>query len=63
MTNPKTKSNRVIISVKGGVAELVCKPSEVAVEIYDYDNGEKCVQIYEASRQRKLFKKLTKGGK
>jgi len=46
--NTKTKNNRVIISVKGGVAELVCKPSDVAVEIYDYDNGEECVETYEA---------------
>lgn len=51
--NPKTKSNLVIISVKGGVAELVSKPSGIAVEIYDYDNGEKCVQAYEASEASK----------
>lgn len=51
--NPRTKSNPVIISVKGGVAELVAKPSGIAVEIYDYDNGEKCVQTYEASGESK----------
>lgn len=46
--NPTTKINLVRISVKGGVAELVSKPSEVAVEIHDFDNGEKCVETYEA---------------
>ena len=45
--NPKTKSNLVRISVRGGVAELMSKPSEVAVEIYDWDNGQ-CVQQYKA---------------
>ena len=45
---PTTKINLVMISVKGGVAELVSKPSGVAVEIYDWDNGEKCVETYEA---------------
>jgi len=46
--NPTTKINLVRISVKGGVAELVSKPSGVAVEICDWDNGEKCVETYEA---------------
>ena len=50
---PTTEINLVRISVKGGVAELVSKPSEIAVEIYDYDNGEKCVQTYEASEESK----------
>jgi hypothetical protein len=46
--NPTTKINLVRISVKGGIVELVSKPLGIVVEIYDFDNGEQCVETYEA---------------
>lgn len=46
--NPKTKGNLVRIEIRKGIAELVSKPSGVVVEIEDFDNGEECVETYEA---------------
>ena len=31
------KCDKVVISVRGGVAELMCRPENVSVEIRDYD--------------------------
>ena len=45
------KRNLVKIEIKGGIAELVRKPSGVVVEIIDWDNiehGDDGHELYEA---------------
>ena len=59
----RKRSPQVIISVSGGVADVICKPIGVAISIFDYDvdggekvskdpDGERCVISNWASQEK-----------